>query len=97
MTRAARLLRFLLVCLALAWVPAPASAAPMVDAIVLVAAAPGRAIERVAPSPAARLARPAFFFRAASAPRARLGVQVAPALALLPPRRIYLVVRALLC
>lgn len=97
-SRVARFLRFLLVCLALTSGSAPASAAPVTDTIVLVAAAPKRAVARPAPLPLpAKQARrapdkapPSF---APEAPSCAITPREAPR----PPRRIYLEHQSLLC
>ncbi|MFT3775033.1 MAG: hypothetical protein QM820_57530 [Minicystis sp.] len=94
--RVLRHLRLALVCLTLVWSSAPASAAPITDAIVLVAAAHAPPAEAAAPRPRVRVERAPE----SVAPIAEGTYSVGPvreARDPRPARRIYIEQRALLC
>jgi len=93
----ARFLRLALVCLALVWSSAPAAAAPITDAVTLVAVSREALAEKAGPAAPSKAAGHAPAAAARVPGRERLAARLRAARAPGPPRRLYLEHRALLC
>jgi hypothetical protein len=95
--RVALWLRLAVVCLVLTGISAPAPSVGYREAVVAIAQAREPARQIAAPAPSVDVAKAIATAAPASSWAAPIAVHVAAALSPLPPRRLFLLNRALLC